>query len=248
LQICEKLLYVFDTLNPVMSGFSEEDIRRAAEVREWLIKEVTNKKEELDKLRDTLTIVDSLLKKTSFITASSLESPGTNLKDKIKTEYESNHKEEFPRSGPGLESNTKSTNADYDFHYDVNDEVNDKNNRSIETRALKRVKDNLLISNAEYTSTYVKIPLVDEINLNINTPPFKSFFLNRILEGMKLKDKEKNQKGEINDSEVIDYKVDSDQYGNLTSVTITNYREKERLNEIFNTATWVFSRMLEKGN
>lgn len=46
-----------------MSGFSEEDIRRAAEVREWLIKEVTNKKEELNKLRDTLSIVDSLLKK-----------------------------------------------------------------------------------------------------------------------------------------------------------------------------------------
>ena len=223
-----------------MSGFSEEDIRRAAEVREWLIKEVTNKKEELDKLRDTLSIVDSLLKKTSFITASSLESSGTNLKDKIKTEYESSHKEEVPRSRLSLESTTKSKDADYDNH--------DDSNQTVETRALKRVKDNLLISNAEYTSTYVRIPLVDDINLNINTPPFKSFFLNRILEGMRTKDKEKNQKGEINASEVIDYKVDSDQDGNLSSVTITNYREKERLNEIFNTATWVFSRMLEKGN
>jgi hypothetical protein len=231
-----------------MSGFSEEDIRRAAEVREWLIKEVTNKKEELDKLRDTLSIVDSLLKKTSFITASSLESSGNNLKDKIKTEYESSHKEEIPKSRLSLESTTKSTDADYDDHDDVHDDVHDDSNQTVETRALKRVKDNLLISNAEYTSTYVRIPLVDDINLNINTPPFKSFFLNRILEGMRTKDKEKNQKGEINASEVIDYKVDSDQDGNLSSVTITNYREKERLNEIFNTATWVFSRMLEKGN
>ena len=231
-----------------MSGFSEEDIRRAAEVREWLIKEVTNKKEELDKLRDTLSIVDSLLKKTSFITASSLESSGTNLKDKIKTEYESSHKEEVPRSRLSLESTTKSKDADYDNHDDDHDDDHDDSNQTVETRALKRVKDNLLISNAEYTSTYVRIPLVDDINLNINTPPFKSFFLNRILEGMRTKDKEKNQKGEINASEVIDYKVDSDQDGNLNSVTITNYREKERLNEIFNTATWVFSRMLEKGN
>jgi hypothetical protein len=231
-----------------MSGFSEEDIRRAAEVREWLIKEVTNKKEELDKLRDTLSIVDSLLKKTSFITASSLESSGTNLKDKIKTEYESSHKEEVPRSRLSLESTTKSKDADYDNHDDDHDDDHDDSNQTVETRALKRVKDNLLISNAEYTSTYVRIPLVDDINLNINTPPFKSFFLNRILEGMRTKDKEKNQKGEINASEVIDYKVDSDQDGNLSSVTITNYREKERLNEIFNTATWVFTRMLEKGN
>ena len=227
-----------------MSGFSEEDIRRAAEVREWLIKEVTNKKEELDKLRDTLSIVDSLLKKTSFITASNLESSGTNLKDKINTEYELSHKEEIPRSRPSLGSTTKSTDEDYDVH----DDVHDDSNQTLETRALKRVKDNFLISNAEYTSTYVRIPLVDDINLNINTPPFKSFFLNRILEGMRTKDKEKSQKGEINASEVIDYKVDSDQDGNLSSVTITNYREKERLNEIFNTATWVFSRMLEKGN
>lgn len=226
-----------------MSGFSEEDIRRAAEVREWLIKEVTNKKEELDKLRDTLSIVDSLLKRTSFITASRLESSATNLKDEIKTEYESSHKEEIPRSKTGIESTTKSTDVDYDVH-----DVHDVSNQTVETRALKRVKDNFLISNAEYTSTYVRIPLVDDINLNINTPPFKSFFLNRILEGMRTKDKEKNQKGEINASEVIDYKVDSDQDGNLSSVIITNYREKERLNEIFNTATWVFSRMLEKGN
>ena len=66
-----------------MSSFSEDDIRRAAEVREWLVKEVTNKKEELDKLRDTLLIVDSLLKKTSFITASNLESSTTIMDDKI---------------------------------------------------------------------------------------------------------------------------------------------------------------------
>jgi hypothetical protein len=82
----------------------------------------------------------------------------------------------------------------------------------------------------------------------MNTPPFKSFFINRILEGMKTKDKEKIQKGEINESEIIDYKVDSDQNGNIKSITVSNYREKERLNEIFNTATWVFTRMLEKGN
>jgi hypothetical protein len=89
--------------------------------------------------------------------------------------------------------------------------------------------------------------LVNDINLNINTPPFRSFFINRILEGMKTKDKEKIQKGEISESDIIDFKVDSDQNGMIKSVTVSNYREKERLNEIFNTATWVFTRMLEKG-
>lgn len=220
-----------------MSTFSEDDIRRAAEVREWLVKEVTNKKEELDKLRDTLLIVDSLLKKTSFITASHLDSSASNLKERSAPEYQSLHKEETVQTKPSIDSTTKSTNTDY----------GQDNNQGIEIRSLKRAKDNLLISNAEYTSTYVRIPLVDDIDLNINTPPFKSFFLNRILEGMKLKDKEKIQKGEIDESEIIDYKVDNDENGKINSVTISNYRERERLNEIFNTATWVFTRMLEKG-
>lgn len=220
-----------------MSTFSEDDIRRAAEVREWLVKEVTNKKEELDKLRDTLLIVDSLLKKTSFITASHLDSSASNLKERSVPQYQSLHKEETVQTKPSIDSTTKSTNTDY----------GQDNNQGLEIRSLKRAKDNLLISNAEYTSTYVRIPLVDDINLNINTPPFKSFFLNRILEGMKLKDKEKIQKGEIDESEIIDYKVDNDENGKINSVTISNYRERERLNEIFNTATWVFTRMLEKG-
>lgn len=224
-----------------MSSFSEDDIRRAAEVREWLVKEVTNKKEELDKLRDTLLIVDSLLKKTSFISALNLESPASNLKNKSTQQYQPLHEEEeedTTQQKPKINSVTKSPS----------DEYRKDDTQGVEIRPLKRAKDNLLISNAEYTPTYVRIALVDDINLNINTPPFKTFFLNRILDGMKMKDREKVQKGELIESEIIDYKVDNEENGKINSVMISNYGERERLNEIFNTATWVFTRMLEKGN
>jgi len=225
-----------------MSSFSEDDIRRAAEVREWLVKEVTNKKEELDKLRNTLLIVDSLLKKTSFISALNLESPASNLKNKSTQQYQPVHEEEeeedTTQQKPKINSVTRSPS----------DEYRKDDTQGVEIRPLKRAKDNLLISNAEYTPTYVRIALVDDINLNINTPPFKTFFLNRILDGMKMKDREKVQKGELIESEIIDYKVDNDENGKINSVMILNYGENERLNEIFNTATWVFTRMLEKGN
>jgi len=221
-----------------MSSFSEDDIRRAAEVREWLMKEVTNKKEELDKLRETLLIVDSILKKVSFITASNLESSATNLKEKIVPEFQSVNEKRITNTEHGYNSATKLTSTD-----------NTRNdNQEMEIRPLKRAKDDLLISNAVYNSTYVTIPLANDIILNINTPPFKSFFINRILEGMKTKDREKFQKGEINESQIIEYKVDTDEHGDIRSITVSNYRERERLNEIFNTATWVLTRMLEKGN
>lgn len=223
-----------------MSSFSEDDIRRAAEVREWLVKEVTNKKEELDKLRNTLLIVDSLLKKTSFISALNLESPSSNLKNKSTQQYQplQEEEEDTTQQKPKINSVMKSPSDEY-----RNDDTH-----GVEIRALKRAKDNLLFSNAEYTPTYVRITLVDDINLNINTPPFKTFFLNRILDGMKMKDREKVQKGELIESEIIDYKVDNEENGKINSVMISNYGERERLNEIFNTATWVFTRMLEKGN
>jgi hypothetical protein len=221
-----------------MSSFSEDDIRRAAEVREWLMKEVTNKKEELDKLRETLLIVDSILKKVSFVTASNLESSATNLKEKIVPEFQSVNEKRITNTEHGSNSAMKLTSTD-----------NIRNdNQEMEIRPLKRAKDDLLISNAVYNSTYVTIPLANDIILNINTPPFKSFFINRILEGMKTKDREKFQKGEINESQIIEYKIDTDEHGDIRSITVSNYRERERLNEIFNTATWVLTRMLEKGN
>ena len=223
-----------------MSNFSEDDIRRAAEVREWLVKEVTNKKEELDKLRNTLLIVDSLLKKTSFISALNLESPASNLKNKSTQQYQPVHEEEEDTTQQKAKINTVTRSP--------SDEYRKDDTQGVEIRPLKRAKDNLLISNAEYTPTYVRIALVDDINLNINTPPFKTFFLNRILDGMKMKDREKVQKGELIETEIIDYKVDNNENGKINSVMISNYGESERLNEIFNTATWVFTRMLEKGN
>jgi hypothetical protein len=221
-----------------MSSFSEDDIRRAAEVREWLMKEVTNKKEELDKLRETLLIVDSILKKVSFITASNLESFATNLKEKTVPEFQSVNEKGITKSDHGSDLATKLTSTDNSLNF----------NQEMEIRPLKRTKDDLLISNALYNSTYVTIPLANDIVLNINTPPFKSFFINRILEGMKTKDREKFEKGEINESQMIEYKVDTGENGDIRSITVSNYRERERLNEIFNTATWVLTRMLEKGN
>jgi UTP-glucose-1-phosphate uridylyltransferase len=80
----------------------------------------------------------------------------------------------------------------------------------------------------------------------LRSSPFRSFFLNRILEGMKTKDAEKVSQKQIKDTESLNYQVDEDNNGSIKKIIIINYREKERLNEIFNTSTWVFTRMIEK--
>ena len=104
----------------------------------------------------------------------------------------------------------------------------------------------MLLANAEISPRTVEISPVEGINLNVNTPPFKSFFLNRILEGMKTKDMEKINHSQIKESESLNYQVEEDSNGLIKRIVINNYRENERLAEIFNTSTWVFTRMIEK--
>ena len=39
-----------------MSNYSEADVRRAAEIREWLVKQISDKQDEIDRLRITLSL------------------------------------------------------------------------------------------------------------------------------------------------------------------------------------------------
>lgn len=202
----------------LMSGYSEDDIRRAADVREWLIKLISDKQEEVDRLRTALTIIDNLLKQGSFKAAANIgfAAPGTTTTQVQAARQALPAARQQP--APMLRSS---------------------DNRDI--RPLKRAKDDFLLANAEVSPTAVVLVPADGVNLNSNTPPFRSFFLNRILDGMKSKDATLG----LNEADSLNYKVEEDN-GVIKRVVINNYRDKERLQEIFNTSSWVFTRMLEK--
>ena len=127
-----------------------------------------------------------------------------------------------------------------------NNNNSDNNNRRDNIRPLKRAKDDFLLANAEVSPDAVVIVPSSGVSVNANIPPFKSFFLNRILEGMKSKDAEKVNQGVLRESDALNYKVEEDDGGIIKCIVINNYRDKDRLQEIFNTSTWVITRMLEK--
>jgi hypothetical protein len=109
---------------------------------------------------------------------------------------------------------------------------------------IKRTGDNLVIANAHVTEKEVMIVPSDDIKLDIETQPFKSFFLGRIIGGMETKDNLDVQNGKIDPESVINCIINKD--GNMIrEILIKNYRERERVNEIINTAAWSFSRMIE---
>lgn len=178
--------------------FSEEEIRNILELKDRITQQLEKHKEEIENLEKNLTILNLILKQTSFTKASSF----------------------VTSIGPS------------------------KINSTI---PITKGVDGPVIANAYVTPDQVSIVLEDKVGLHVETPPFKSFFLDRIIGGMKRKDSEEVQEGRIRKETVIDCIINKDGTA-IREILIKNYRQKERVNEIINTAAWSLSRMIENSN
>ena len=84
----------------------------------------------------------------------------------------------------------------------------------------------------------------DGIGLTDEIPPLRSFFIERIIGEMKKTDSVDVKDGKIDQNSVIDCVIKKNG-PSIREIIIKNYRQKERLDEIINTATWSLTRMLE---
>ncbi len=179
-------------------SYSEENLRDILELREWISEEIEKREKEVDKFKQNLRILDSLVKQSSFSKASSLVSNKQNLQQSQQTSSV------IPIKTP----------------------------------------DNKILANAHVTSDELVIIPAEDVMLDMEIHPFKSFFLGRIIGGMENQDKTDVQNGKIPQNTAISCLVNKD--GNrIREILIKNYRQKERVTEIINTVTWSFSRMIE---
>jgi len=178
-------------------GYSEEHIREILELREWISEEIEKRERELERLRQNILILDSLVKQSSFSKASDLMS------------------------------------------------ASGKKNEPLQIASVIPIKtEDKVIASAHVTSDELVIIPSEDIILDIDMQPFKSFFLGRIIGGMESQDNIEVQNGKIPQNSAISCMVNKDG-SRIREILIKNYRQKERVNEIINTATWSFSRMIE---
>ena len=217
-----------------MLNYSEEDIKNAADLRDWLLKQLSDKQEEIDRLKRLLLLIDNLLKQESFKPASKLQRSINNSESSLISE----------RQEPVIHNqSTIKTESKKHTHHSLNENVS----AFTETRELKRLKDNLLLAKVNISTQTIEIIPEKDLLFSIDTPPFKSFFIKRILEGMITQDQDKNRQKHSLNNDPLNYTINEHQ-GRIKKIIINNYREKERLTDIINTSAWVFTRMLEKEN
>jgi hypothetical protein len=176
--------------------FSDEQIRDILELKEDLSEKIIKYKEQIEKLEKNISVLDTILKQSSFTKASDL------TRDAPKTI---------------------------------------KQERKI---AITKSSDGTTIANAFVTNNEVSIVLENNVTLDPKTPPLKTFFVERIIGEMKKNDIRQVEDGKIKNHEVIDCII-NDNGNEIREIVIKNYREKERVDEIINTATWSLTRMIE---
>ena len=120
-------------------------------------------------------------------------------------------------------------------------EIKEEKSESIQ---IKKNKDGEVIANAFVTPEKISIILNEGIGLTDEIPPLRSFFIERIIGEMKKIDSADVKNGKIDENSVIDCIINKNGPA-IREIIIKNYRQKERLDEIINTATWSLTRMLE---
>ena len=112
---------------------------------------------------------------------------------------------------------------------------------------IKRTNDGKIIARAYVTAEQLSIVLDDEILIDVDTPPLRTFFLDRIIGDMKKRDAAEVENQKIQKESVIDYVINKEG-SNIKEIIIKNYRQKERISELIRTAEWSLIRMLENAN
>ena len=191
-----------------MLNFSEEDIKNAADLRDWLLKQLSDKQEEIDRLQRLLLLIDNLLKQESFKPASKLQRSIKNTESSIISERQ----ESVLRNKSTIKTESKK--------YTPNS-LNENVSTFTETRELKRLKDNLLLAKVNISSQTIEIIPEKDLLFNIDTPPFKSFFIKRILEGMITQDRDKNRQKQTLNNDPLNYSIDEHE-GRIKKIIINN--------------------------
>jgi hypothetical protein len=190
---------------------NQEDVRRMADLRQWLEDKIKGLEEELELTKQTLSLVDEQLKRGSFVKAAEVPvAPRQPVKEEAPEEIE-----------PSLATDES------------------------ETRPLKRQRDNYLIANAYVQGNTVTVVPVTDVVLRSTTPPFKSYLVGKVLGGMRTADEEAAAQGKLAKDKLFSFEFQEDG-GRIVKLTMRNFNDKARLNEVLSTTLWTFTKMLEK--
>lgn len=108
-----------------------------------------------------------------------------------------------------------------------------------------RTQGGQLLAITYVTETEAHIIPAQGIVFTVNTPPFQSFLVGRILEPMRRRDQEDIRSGSLAPNQALEYEVTRE--GDvIKEIVVRNYGSPRRMREIVNATRWTLEKMSEK--
>ena len=191
-----------------------EKIKKIAELRTLLEERVTKMKKELEQWQALLDFVNTTLLKEGFKKAEIVKRPPPPM----PIPAEEVAPPEAPTAQPPVLEYEKAI-------------------------PLKTVTGDLL-ANLYVSEDSLRVVLAEDKKFDINTPPFRTFLLERVLVKMQEKDREAAGAGEIPPDKILAYNI-AREGDILSEITIRNIRP-DRSRELKSTIKWTLEKMYEK--
>lgn len=102
----------------------------------------------------------------------------------------------------------------------------------------------VLLANLRVGVGFLEVEFTEDRDFHVDTPPFKSFLVDKVLEKMRQKDSEASTIGETPVEKVFSYNVESEG-GILRRIVMKNVDER-RLKELKSSVRWTLEKMFEK--
>jgi hypothetical protein len=207
---------------------SELEVKNLADFKKELEERILKTEKEMAYLRTSLKLVDEALASTSFKLASKLvekpvaESPPAYSEARVRAE---------PKTLEPLMQKATPVPPPQPIQEEQSFPIKSKMGEDLATMYVGQ--------------SSVRIVPCRDLGLSAKTPPFQSFFIDRVLGEMRRKDEMAVDSGAKDPSLMIDHDVRLDG-DSIKEIVIRNIDEEARLREIRSSIRWTLERMLEK--
>ena len=213
----------------------EERVRSILEVKEYVAKKIEEHEAEIEMLRRNLELLDSTLTKSSFAKASDLLRGGAG----------GGGAEAAAAKGGGAAEADSKAEEEAAAAADPGAGVGG-GRREDGTAEMTSISGpgGQVLARAHVTDDRVSIVMADGVHVDAESDQIQEFLLGKVVGRMKREDAVGVEEGRIEAGQTVEAKVESDG-ARLVSVTVSNYRERERSNEIVGTARWAINQLVD---
>lgn len=213
----------------------EERVRSILEVKEYVAKKIEEHEAEIEMLRRNLELLDSTLTKSSFAKASDLLRGGAG----------GGGAEAAAAKGGGAAEADSKAEEEEEEAADPGAGVGG-GRREDGTAEMTSISGpgGQVLARAHVTDDRVSIVMADGVHVDAESDQIQEFLLGKVVGRMKREDAVGVEEGRIEAGQTVEAKVESDG-ARLVSVTVSNYRERERSNEIVGTARWAINQLVD---